>query len=313
MTEVDYTKLEERLGEEQLARRQKLQKSHCMRLCSASTFRLSLRAIHTLQRTIRLVLRVAGLYHSGRRNALDLQVEGNELFFTELPSAFDGYRILHISDLHIDSNPDLPGILQERIRQLTYDLCLFTGDYREEAAGNFETAVHQMIELFNSLESPAYAVLGNHDEIEMVPLLEEGGFKMLLNEQTTIEHNGEVLYLIGVDDPYHYKTDHLEKAAEGIPENGFRILLAHSPEIAPQAAEAGIHLYLCGHTHGGQICLPGGRPLVVNSRCRKPQRKGIWKHGNMIGYTSRGAGTSSAPVRFNCPPEITVHTLRRME
>ncbi len=117
---------------------------------------------------------------------------------------------------------------------------------------------------------------------------------------------------MGVDDPHYYETDNLEKAMTGVSDDTFSILLAHSPEITRQAAYAGVDVYLCGHTHGGQICLPGGQPLIANSRCPHNQCKGAWKYDTMQGYTSRGVGTSSVDVRFNCPPEITIHTLRRV-
>jgi predicted MPP superfamily phosphohydrolase len=145
----------------------------------------------------------------------------------------------------------------------------------------------------------------------MVPTLEEGGIQMLLNEHAVLEHSGEKIWLAGVDDPHYYETDNLDKALEGVPEDGFTILLAHSPEICRKAAFAGVDLYLCGHTHAGQICLPGGRPLLINSKCPHQCHSGLWSFEEMTGYTSRGAGTSSVDVRFNCPPEITVHTLRR--
>jgi predicted MPP superfamily phosphohydrolase len=147
----------------------------------------------------------------------------------------------------------------------------------------------------------------------MVPILEAGGMRMLLNEHTCIERNGARLWIAGVDDPHYYETDNLEKAMDGIPPDDFTILLAHSPEIVRNAAFAGVDLYLCGHTHAGQICLPGGRPIVTNSKCPPDRRAGVWKFEGMTGYTSRGAGTSSVGVRFNCPPEITVHRLKKTE
>jgi hypothetical protein len=91
----------------------------------------------------------------------------------------------------------------------------------------------------------------------------------------------------------------------------FRIALVHSAEVADYAHEAGYALYLCGHTHGGQICLPGGRPLVTHlKRCRHAAR-GLWREGSMAGYTSCGLGVSGPPIRFNCRGEAALITLRR--
>jgi len=99
-------------------------------------------------------------------------------------------------------------------------------------------------------------------------------------------------------------------ALNGVPQNEFKLLLAHSPEIHWKAAQERIDLYLCGHTHGGQVCSKRYGPIVVNARDSRLQARGFWKYENMIGYTSTGVGTSAIPVRFNCPPEIAVLTFR---
>ena len=96
-------------------------------------------------------------------------------------------------------------------------------------------------------------------------------------------------------------------------DEAFSILLSHTPEIYRQAAHAGFDLLLSGHTHGGQICLPGGIPITLDSNLPHAFGAGAWKYGNMAGYTSVGAGLCIAPVRFNCPPEITLHRLRRAD
>jgi uncharacterized protein len=114
------------------------------------------------------------------------------------------------------------------------------------------------------------------------------------------------LWIIGVDDPHHYGCGDLDGALESVPPDAFKVLLAHSPEMFDEAAAAGIHLYLCGHTHAGQICLPGiGAPLM-NADCPRAFTHGRWRHGGMLGYTSAGVGCSLLPVRYNCPPEITL-------
>ncbi len=115
-----------------------------------------------------------------------------------------------------------------------------------------------------------------------------------------------------MDDPHFYRADNIEKASADIPLEAFSILLAHTPEIYRQAAHAGFDLLLAGHTHGGQICLPGGVALTLDSVLPRRMGAGAWKHHDMHGYTSVGAGSSVVPVRFNCPPEITVHTLQKI-
>ena len=101
--------------------------------------------------------------------------------------------------------------------------------------------------------------------------------------------------------------DNIEKAAVAIPHDEFSILISHTPEVYRQAARADFNLLLSGHTHGGQICLPGGIPIKLDSVLPRSMGSGLWKYHDMLGYTSLGAGSSVVPVRFNCPPEITLH------
>jgi len=148
----------------------------------------------------------------------------------------------------------------------------------------------------------------------MTPDFEEAGLIMLINESWPIERNGEKIWIVGVDDPHYYKMADTRQAFRDVPEEAFTIFLAHSPEKYKQAARFQSRLYLCGHTHGGQICLPEPLkrgPLLTNSRAPRFTASGLWQYQGMTGYTSRGAGASSIPLRFNCPGEITVITLRK--
>ena len=104
--------------------------------------------------------------------------------------------------------------------------------------------------------------------------------------------------------------DNFDKAAQHIPPDSTAILLSHSPEPYQRAAHAGFDLMLSGHTHGGQICLPGGVALMTNADCPRRFCKGAWHYHAMQGYTSVGSGSSVVGVRFNCPPAITLHHLR---
>jgi predicted MPP superfamily phosphohydrolase len=170
-----------------------------------------------------------------------------------------------------------------------------------------------MRDLLDAMRGDAYGVLGNHDTIRMAPDLERMGVRILLNEHVEIEREGASIFLAGVDDAHFYRVDNLEKAATGVPEGAFSILLSHTPEIYRQAAHAGFDLMLSGHTHGGQICLPGGVPLTLESSLPRRMGRGGWRYGEMAGYTSAGCGACVVPVRFNCPPEITLHRLVRVD
>jgi predicted MPP superfamily phosphohydrolase len=114
-----------------------------------------------------------------------------------------------------------------------------------------------------------------------------------------------------VDDPHYYRTHDLDLAFRGVPDQAFRILIAHSPEAYKEAATFCTHLYLCGHTHGGQICLSSWGPVFTHSRAPRYTAGGRWQYQRMKGYTCRGAGASGVPLRFNCPGEISLITLRR--
>jgi hypothetical protein len=160
------------------------------------------------------------------------------------------------------------------------------------------------------LKQPIYGVLGNHDTVRMLPGLEQMGIRMLLNECETISRNDERIYIAGIDDAHFYRADNIEKAASGIPIDAFSILLSHTPEIYQQAAHADFNLLLSGHTHGGQICLPGHIPVTLDSVLPRYMGSGAWKYRSMDGYTSVGLGCSIVPIRFNCPPEITLHVLQ---
>ena len=134
---------------------------------------------------------------------------------------------------------------------------------------------------------------------------------MLFNECATITRGDDVIHLAGVDDAHFYRADDIGKVATQIPAGAFSILLSHTPETYREAAAAGFDLMLSGHTHGGQLCLPGGIPIKLEARLPRSMGAGAWRYSERAGHPSVGAGTSLLPVRLNCPTEITLHTLRR--
>ena len=201
-----------------------------------------------------------------------------------MPASFDGFTILHISDLHVDMNDGAMRRLIELLPTVSYDLCVLTGDYRGKTYGPYRASDRRHGAGARAPRGPVYGVLGNHDTIRMVPALEEIGIRMLLNEAEAIERGGERIHLVGIDDAHYYRVDNIEKAASSVPAAEFSILLSHTPEIYRQAAHAGFDLLLSGHTHGGQICLPGAIPIILDSVL--PRRMGagavdISRHGRL--------------------------------
>jgi predicted MPP superfamily phosphohydrolase len=264
-------------------------------------------SVHSL---IRQGLRLFMLHGRGRRNARRIKVRTNRVELGGLPETFDGCVILQISDLHIDMAPDFPHALIEAVRDLDYDLCVLTGDYRARTWGPIDDALEGLRSVRSHLSGDVYAVLGNHDSISMVPGIEAAGIRVLLNEHVEIRRGEDSIFLAGIDDPHYYRADNLEKAADPIPEDAVSILLAHSPEIFRNAAHAGFDALFCGHTHGGQICLPGGLPVSFNAGCPREYCRGAWRYQDMQGYTSVGSGACVVDVRLNCPPEVTLHRLQ---
>jgi uncharacterized protein len=257
---------------------------------------------------LKLGLQTAGLYQQGRRNALDVRTTSIRFSFPDLPAPFDGFRILQISDFHIDGVDGLAEALERALSNLETepDVCVFTGDYRFEDSGDCAAVYPRMERVIRSIRAKhgIYGILGNHDAAEMAFALEQFGVRMLVNEAAAIEKANGALWLIGVDDPFDYGCDDLPAALTGVPPEAFKILLAHSPELYREAAAEGMQLYLTGHTHAGQIRLPGIGAVKHNAHCPRRMAFGSWRHHELQGYTSAGVGCSSLPVRFHCPPEL---------
>lgn len=265
-----------------------------------------------LVRVFGLGLRLTGLYRRGVRNALDIRLTELEFHFPDLPTAFDGYRIAHLTDPHLDG---LPGITEAALRvacRVEADLCVFTGDYRMRTSGPFEQVLPGLEALRDAIGAPdgALVTFGNHDCMAMVEPLEAMGMQVLVNQGIEIARNGESITLTGLDDVHWFYSDAAAAALRDAP-GRFKIALVHSAEVADLAADAGYALYLAGHTHAGQICLPGGRVLFSHMVRLREYARGVWRRGAMQGYTSSGIGVSSLPVRFNTRGEIAVISLRR--
>jgi predicted MPP superfamily phosphohydrolase len=260
-----------------------------------------------------LGLRLFGLYGRGRRNALAVRCVEMEIDIPGLPATFDGYRLLHLSDTHLDVLPELAAVARQLLAGLDVDMLALTGDVHGHPSVPISRSVGLLGEALREVRvhGPRIAILGNHDGVEMATALRELGFDVLINRSRVLERGGERLRITGLDDVHQFYT---EAAPAALDEHGdeVRIALVHSAELADVADRAGYALYLCGHTHGGQICLPGGRPVVTQlTRCRHAAA-GLWREGRMTGYTNSGLGVAPPTVRFNSRGEVAVITLRRV-
>jgi predicted MPP superfamily phosphohydrolase len=302
-------RLEQRLGRRYARQRLGIERDHEGQLFGGGINFFHIENWYSIHSLIKLALKMSGVFWRGVSNSAAIEVRHNSIRDQAIPEAFRGFTILQLSDLHADINAPAIDRLTEILPKLAYDLCVLTGDYRGRTYGPYDVALAGLKRIRAELSDPIYGVLGNHDTICMVPAMEEMKIHMLLNESVTLERNGARVHLAGIDDAHFYRVDNIEKAASEIPHDEFSILLSHTPEIYQQAAHAGFHVMLSGHTHGGQICLPGGGPIHLNAVLPRRMGAGPWRHHSMTGYTSVGIGTSAVNVRFNCPPEITLHHL----
>jgi predicted MPP superfamily phosphohydrolase len=230
-----------------------------------------------------------------------------------LPEAFDGLTIAHISDLHFGALVEAREIRAaiDIIRGLKPDIVVVTGDHVHRVThGEPDLVVQELSRLTASLG--AFAVMGNHDYWTNGPVvarsLQQAGLAVLRNAHTAIKRDGQTLYIAGLDDVWERHHD-LKATLQGVPEDGCVLLLAHEPDIADECAQdPRFALQMSGHTHAGQVRLPGRGPLVV-PRYGLKYREGLWQIGNMQLYVNRGIGVIWPPVRINCRPEVTLYTL----
>ncbi len=241
-----------------------------------------------------------------------------------LPPEFEGFTILQLSDLHMMHTGRRERIIRRLVRDLRPDIVALTGDLTQDEAAARELA--GIVRAAGAREG-MFAISGNADV--RYPLVWEGvkrvlrdeGIAVLENGHRVLRRGGSAIVVAGVDDP-HTGLDDLRAALYGAPQDVFTLLLAHSPSIIAAAVEAGCDLVLSGHTHGGQIVLPGYGPLLTRSGYGKRLSSGLFsgeRLGRIIGtdpgrtrlYISRGIGSSFLPLRLLCRPEVTLFRLMR--
>lgn len=309
MLPEEISLLQGRLGKSLLQRRLFRQASKVAGLTHQGEGIFKLERILPFDQLVETVLQWTGLRQRAFREYLDVRVVTQTWSLPNLPAAFDGFRLLQLTDLHLDLAPDLSLVLQALLPTVPHDAAVITGDFRNLTQEDYAPCLDATTPLLPLLSPHRWGILGNHDFIEMALPLERAGLPILLNEVAQIEREGQQLWLAGTDDPHFYRTHDLQKLRRLIPQNACSILLTHSPELYQEADALGFHLLLCGHTHGGQLCLPGGHHLVAP--CQVPRRfiRGRWRQGHLQGYTSPGTGCCGVAARLFCPPEITVHIL----
>jgi uncharacterized protein len=243
-----------------------------------------------------------------------------ELPLRHLRRDLDGLTVLHVTDLHLTEGDHPAAAIVSLLAGHRWDLTVYTGDLADDEAGC--RALAPLLEALRPREA-AFAVLGNHDHYryrhttgegpcpnDLRPLLntlDAGRVQVLVNASATLF--GGALGVIGVDDPT-LGLDRVDRAFAGLADDAAMLLLAHSPDVLPRLGNHRPGLLLAGHTHGGQLRLPGIGPIGTVSALPRRYAMGAYVYDGVQTYVSRGVGTSGAPVRFNCPPEVTLITLR---
>lgn len=265
-----------------------------------------------MMKTFGFILHLMNLYQKGTRIAENITLREMPLYFSNLPQAFDGFTILHLSDLHFDGMKGLEDRILRVLDNRPVDLCVLTGDYRVQLHGLHRHIIESMGYLIKRINSRHgfIGILGNHDGCHMLNPMEQIGISMLINSSCFINEGNERIRIIGTDDVHYYYTDQALHALEHA-DDEFSIALVHSPELYDVAAVMGVELYLCGHTHAGQVCLPGGRAIVTHLNRGRKYYRGHWRYLDMQGVTHAGVGTSGIPVLFNTRGEVLIHHLHR--
>jgi uncharacterized protein len=261
----------------------------------------------------------------------DFQVIHQTIEHESIPSAFDGFRIVHISDLHAGSFYGHERQVERAVRKINRqnaDLILFTGDL----VNNFTSEIDTFLEILQEMNAAygMYSVLGNHDygdyfqwesEVakeknmeQMISAHREIGFRLLLNEWDSIVVGGEMIAIIGVENwgeppfPQYGDLEEASRGTEGLP---FRILLTHDPSHwDAEVLDGNIELTLAGHTHGFQFGIELGNISWSPSKFKYPQWGGLYSENSQFLYVNRGLGYVGFPGRVGMPPEITVIELR---
>jgi len=276
----------------------------------------------------RSFLRGAGLVaagmalYSGEIARHEISIPALTIPIRNLPPAFQGFRIVQLSDIHYDeyTEPYFVRRVIDHVNALAPDLVLLTGDYISFAPLPVSFARGAMVRCAAALARIAcplrLAVMGNHDSFlgapYIRPILDAVDIPLLVNRHVAIERAGQRLWIAGIHDPVTHTPD-LDAAIPASPD-GPVLLMSHGPDYADTvlAHPRGplVDLMLAGHSHGGQIRLPfvgalhtpvGGQKYV----------EGLFHLGGMQLYVNRGIGTVGLPLRLNCPPEITLFTLQQ--
>ncbi|MCD6441981.1 metallophosphoesterase, partial [bacterium] len=257
------------------------------------------------------------IVYSFFKEPFDIRLEYKTIFLKKLPTNFEGLKIIQISDLHSKKFGKKEKRILEIISQQKADFLFITGDINEARASKINSNSKFWEELGKTNFGCVYAVFGNHlyedkkiEPIVLKSILEKSGIKVLDNENVKLKREGQYIWLLGINDP-HTNHHNLPKALQGVDNFSIRILLSHTPEIIDDLKTGDADLILAGHTHGGQVKIPGIRASWIPTKYHGKYARGLFKVKGAYMYVNRGIGNKKLPMRFNSRPEITLIKLTR--
>lgn len=232
----------------------------------------------------------------------------------DLPSAFEGFSIAHLSDLHVGTFATLDYAMRwvRRANGLNADIIAVTGDLVASGTAFNGDAAALLAEL--RAKEHVLVSMGNHDYFgsgeDLIGKIRDRGLRLLINEGFTLERGDAKLFIAGIDDTWTRRAD-IERTMAGRPDGTCSIVLAHEPNLGRALVKAGADLVLSGHTHGGQIAMPFLARWVSPAKLLHPFNLGLYRVGDSHVYVHPGLGTTGPPVRFGVAPAVTLLTLRR--
>ncbi|MFB5193993.1 metallophosphoesterase [Neobacillus sp. KR4-4] len=266
-----------------------------------------------------LGLSSGGFLYANRIEPSLLDIQELQIKHPLIPKSFDGIKLVQFSDTHLGFQYSLHQFtkLAKKINSLQPDIILFTGDLMDEP--NQYTEINKLLPILKGLHAPLgkYCIFGNHDHGGYGSdiyrnIMENSDFNVLLNESAPVKmSDGSMICLLGIDDAM-LGNPNLPLALRNVPQNTFKLLLSHAPDLAQTAAQYPVHWQLSGHSHGGQIKIPFLGALVTPP-FGQLYPEGLYSVGDdssLSLYVNRGIGTTRLPFRFLSKPELTIFTLR---
>jgi uncharacterized protein len=229
-----------------------------------------------------------------------------------LPADFINFKLVHLGDTHFDANwNDAWDRLIATMNEFRVDAIAFTGDWVEDKF-DFRRGLHCVRRFVEQTKSRLgiFSVLGNHDGDLLAPHLHDLGVHLLVGDHRRIAGASGAIEFVGL--PGVSRDDLSDALIDSIPDrpaDTVRVVLSHFPDAVRRARRLAPHLFLAGHTHGGQVCLPGGRPMITHDGLPRSMSSGLHEFEGFWFHVTRGLGTSAKAIRVCCPPQCTLFEL----